>query len=179
MSVELIKNTRTILIEGEINSEVAKEACVAMLTLESEPGASYITIMINSPGGSVLDGFRIVDTMQMLACDVEVICTGLCASMAALILAAGTRGLRKILKHSRVLIHQPMLINSGVMQASDISIQAAELNRIKEMTYEFLSECTGKTIDEIALACDRNCWLSAGEALAFGIVDNIVSAEER
>lgn len=135
-------------------------------------------IMLNSPGGSVQAGFMLIDTIQTLKCDVEVIVIGLAASMGAMILMAGTKGKRKALPHARIMLHQP-LGGAELMQASDFEITAKEMARTKKELYGFICNSTGKTYSQVAEDCDRNFWMSSQEAVEYGIIDGIVTKENR
>lgn len=169
--------SRNIFMTGEITPELATSIISQLLYVDAvtKENDSIIKIYINSPGGSVSDGLAILDTMQSLRHPVETICTGMAASMAAVILAGGQKGKRKILPHSEVMIHQPL---SGIQgQASDLIIAAEHVKTCREAINSILSESTGKNIDEINTVTERDYWLSAVEAKEFGLIDTIITKE--
>ncbi len=164
---------RILFLGAPINDDVANIIQAQLLFLESADPSKDIQIYINSPGGSVSAGLGIYDTMQLINCDVATICTGMAASMGAVLLAAGAAGKRSALPHSRVMIHQPL---GGVQgQASDIEITAREIARIKQELYEILSHHSGKSIADIERDADRDYWLSATEAKEYGLIDMVMS----
>ena len=164
---------RILCLGAPINDDVANIIQAQLLFLESADPSKDIQIYINSPGGSVSAGLGIYDTMQLINCDVATICTGMAASMGAVLLAAGAAGKRSALPHSRVMIHQPL---GGVQgQASDIEITAREIARIKQELYEILSHHSGKSIADIERDADRDYWLSATEAKEYGLIDMVMS----
>lgn len=143
-----------------------------LLYLDSSDPGKDISIYINSPGGSVYAGYGIYDTMQFIGCDVSTICTGMAASFAAVLLVAGTKGKRMALPHSRVMIHQPL---GGVQgQASDIEITAREILKVKKELYTIISTHSGKPYEEVERDSDRDYWMTAEEAKAYGMVDEIL-----
>ncbi|MBQ5893592.1 MAG: ATP-dependent Clp protease proteolytic subunit, partial [Rikenellaceae bacterium] len=148
-----------------------------LLFLESVDPEKDIQIYVNSPGGSVSAGLGIYDTMQLVAPDVATICTGMAASMGAVLLAAGAAGKRSALPHSRVMIHQPLGGTQG--QASDIEITAREILRTKRELYDILSLHTGQTVKKIERDADRDYWLSSEEAKAYGLIDEVLSKREK
>lgn len=163
---------RIVFIDGEITDATADLAVAQLLFLESQNADKDINLYINSPGGSVTAGLALYDTMQHVRCDIQTICLGQAASMAAIILAGGTKGKRCALPSSRVLIHQPW---GGVQgQAVDIGIQAREIVRLKKLTIEYFASHTGKTIERIALDMERDFFMSAQEAMDYGIVDQVM-----
>ena len=163
---------RIIFLGCPINDEVANIIQAQLLFLDSNGYDTDISLYINSPGGEVYAGLGIYDTMQTIASDVHTICTGLAASMASILLAAGTKGKRSALPHSRVMIHQPM---GGVQgQASDIEITAREILQLKNELYEILAEHTGETMEQIVADADRDFWMTADKALEYGMIDEIV-----
>lgn len=163
---------RIVFINGEINDDTANLAIAQILFLESENPDKDISIYINSPGGSVTAGLAIYDTMQYVKCDVQTICIGQAASMAAILLAGGTAGKRYSLPSSRIMIHQP---RGGVEgQESDISILAKEIIRLKKLSIEFLSNHTKKPIEEVAKDIERDYFMSAKDALEYGIIDQVM-----
>ncbi len=167
---------RIIFLGTAINDDVANTIIAQLLFLESDEPEKDIMIYINSPGGHVTAGMAIYDTMQYVRCDVATICMGQAASMGAFLLAAGTKGKRYALPHSRVMIHQP----SGGMQgqATDIDIHAREILKMRETLNRLMSEHTGKTMDEIQKDTERDNFLSAADAKEYGIIDEITSKKE-
>ncbi len=164
---------RIIFLGVGIDSDVANIVQAQLLFLESSDPKSDIQIYINSPGGVVYAGLGIYDTMQLVSPDVATICTGMAASMASVLLAAGTKGKRSALPHSRVLIHQPMGGAQG--QESDIEIAAREIKKLKGELYDIISAHSGQSIEKITKDADRDYWMTAKEALEYGMVDNILS----
>lgn len=163
---------RIIFIDGEINDYTADLAVAQILFLESENPEKDISIYINSPGGSVTAGLAIYDTMKYVKCDIQTICMGQASSMAAILLAGGTKGKRYALPSSRVMIHQP---RGGVEgQESDISILAKEIIRLKKLSIEYLASDTGKTVKKIAEDIERDYYMSSKEAMEYGIVDHVM-----
>lgn len=165
-----------IFLGTEINDMVANLIVAQLLFLESEDPDREISLYINSPGGSVTAGLAIYDTMQFVRCPVTTFCVGQCASMAAVLLAAGTSGRRFALPNSRILIHQPHGGASG--QASDIKIQAEEILRMRERLNEILSLHTGKTMEQIEKDVDRDRIMSAMQAKEYGILDQVIKHRE-
>lgn len=163
---------RIIFIDGEINDVTADLTVAQLLFLESQDPEKDISLYVNSPGGSVTAGLAIYDTIQYIKPDVQTICLGQAASMGALILACGTAGKRFALPSSRVLIHQPWGGAQG--QASDISLQAREILRLKKLTIEYFARHAGKTGEIVAADMERDFYMSAEEALAYGLVDKIL-----
>ena len=164
---------RIIFLGEPIDDFVANVVVAQLLFLQSQKRDADITLYINSPGGVISSGFAIYDTMQYLTCDVATVCIGQAASMGAFLLAAGTKGKRFALPHSRIMIHQPMGGTSG--QASDIEIQARELLRLKKELNRILSETTGQPLDRVAKDTERDYFMGAEEACAYGIVDKVVN----
>ncbi len=163
---------RIVFVDGEINDLTADLVVAQLLFLASQDAEKDIDLYINSPGGSVTAGLAIYDTMQIVQPDVKTICVGQASSMAALLLAGGSQGKRMALPSSRVLIHQPW---GGVQgQASDISLQAREIIRMKRMTIEYFAKHTGKPIDQISQDMERDFFMSAQEAVSYGLVDSIL-----
>ncbi len=164
---------RILFLGAPINDDVANIIQAQLLFLESTDPNKDIQLYINSPGGSVSAGLGIYDTMQLIGCDVATICTGMAASMGAVLLTAGAAGKRSALPHSRVMIHQPL---GGVQgQASDIEITAREIARVKRELYEILSLHSGKAIKTIEKDADRDYWLSAEEACRYGLIDMVLA----
>lgn len=166
---------RIVFIDGEINDASADLAVAQILFLESENPDKDISIYINSHGGSVTAGLAVYDTMQYVKCDIQTICMGQAASMAAILLAGGKDGKRFALPSSRVMIHQPRINGDGIQgQESDISIQAKEILRLKNLSIEYLASHTKKTIEEVASDMERDFFMSAQNALNYGIVDHVM-----
>lgn len=163
---------RIIFIDGEINDLTADLTVAQLLFLESQDPEKDISLYVNSPGGSVTAGLAIYDTIQYIKPDVQTICLGQAASMGALMLACGTAGKRFALPSSRILIHQPWGGAQG--QASDISLQAKEILRLKKMTVEHFARHAGKSVETVAADMERDFYMSAEEALAYGLVDKIL-----
>ena len=163
---------RIIFLGTAIDDDVANIIQAQLLFLETSNPERDVQIYINSPGGSVSAGLGIYDTMQLISPEVSTICTGMAASMAAVLLTAGQKGKRSALPHSRVMIHQPL---GGVQgQASDIEITAREILKYKQELYEILAYHSGQPIDKIATDADRDFWMRAEEAKAYGLVDEIL-----
>ena len=168
---------RIIFVDGEINDKTADLVVAQLLFLESENPDKDISIYINSPGGVVTAGLAIYDTMQYVKCDVQTICMGQAASMGAILLAGGTKGKRYALPSSRVMIHQPW---GGVKgQESDIAIQAKEIIRLKQLIIKYFSEKTEKTEAQVTSDMERDFYMPAEEALAYGIIDHIMQGRKK
>ena len=167
---------RIVFIDGEINDAMAELVVAQILFLESENPEKDISIYINSPGGAVTAGLAIYDTMKYVKCDIQTICMGQAASMAAILLAGGTKGKRYALPSSRVMIHQP---RGGVEgQESDISILAKEIIRLKKLSIEYLAKDTGKSTDKIAEDIERDFFMSAQEAAEYGVIDQVMPSRK-
>ncbi|MBO5017791.1 MAG: ATP-dependent Clp endopeptidase proteolytic subunit ClpP [Alistipes sp.] len=164
---------RIIFLGAPIYDDAANIIQAQLLFLESVDADKDVQLYINSPGGSVSAGLGIYDTMQLVSCDVATICTGMAASMGAVLLTAGAQGKRSALPHSRVMIHQPL---GGVQgQASDIEITAREIAKTKRELYEILSHHSGRSIADIERDADRDYWLTATEAQEYGLIDKVLS----
>lgn len=163
---------RIIFIDGEINDATADLAVAQLLFLESQNPDKDISIYINSPGGAVTAGLAIYDTMQYVKCDIQTICMGQAASMAAVLLAGGTTGKRYALPSSRVMIHQPWGGTQG--QATDIAIQTKEIIRLKKLSIEYFAYHTVKPVEQVGQDMERDYFMSAEDALEYGIVDHIM-----
>ena len=163
---------RIVFLGTPIDDNVANIIVAQLLFLQSEDASKDISFYINSPGGSVTAGMAIYDTMQFLRCDVSTYCLGQCASMGSVLLAAGTKGKRFSLPNSRIMIHQPWGGAQG--QASDMDIQVKEILRLRDRLNGILSKHTGKDIETIKRDCDRDNFMSAEEARAYGLVDSVV-----
>lgn len=166
-------NDRIIMLSEEVNDTTASLVVAQLLYLESQDPDKDIAFYINSPGGSVTSGLAIYDTMQYIKCDVSTICFGMAASMGAFLLAAGTKGKRLALPNSEIMIHQPSGGSRG--QATDIQIQAEQLLKIKARLNKILAEITGKTVKTIERDTERDYFMTAEEALKYGIVDRVIA----
>ena len=165
-------NDRIVILNEEVNSTTAGLIVAQLLYLEGQDAAKDISFYINSPGGSVTDGFAIYDTMQYIKCDISTICMGLAASMGAFLLAAGTKGKRYALPNSDIMIHQPSGGAKG--QATDILIHADHISRTKKKLNEILSERTGQPYDVIAADTERDNFMSAEKAKEYGLIDKVI-----
>lgn len=163
---------RIIMLDGEINDQTASLIISQLLYLNSVDKDKDISLYINSPGGSVSAGLGIIDTMNLISNDVITIGTGMSASMGAMILLSGTKGKRCVLPHSEVMIHQPLGGAQG--QATDVLLTAKHLEKTRKILYTMIANATGKTYDEVADACERDNYLDADEAIAFGLVDKVI-----
>lgn len=167
---------RIIFLGTQINDYTANVMQAQLLFLDSSEPGKDISIYINSPGGSVYAGYGIYDTMQYISCDISTICTGVAASMASILLVAGTKGKRYALPHSRVMIHQPLGGMQG--QASDMEIAAREIIKVKKELYTILSNHSGQSFETIERDSDRDYWMTASEAEAYGMVDRVLVRDE-
>ena len=165
---------RIVFIGSEITDDLANLVVAQLLFLQSEDATKDVSVYVNSPGGSVTAGLAIYDTMQFLKCDVVTYCVGQAASMGAVLLAAGAKGKRHALPGARIMIHQPWGGAQGT--ASDIHIQAQEILRLKEYLNGILAKHTGKSVKEVAKDTDRDFFMSAQEAVAYGLVDDVLGA---
>ena len=166
-------NDRIIFLSDEVNDTTASLVVAQMLFLEAQDPDKDISFYINSPGGSVTAGMAIYDTMQFIKCDVSTICLGMAASMGAFLLSSGTKGKRFALPHSEVMIHQPLGGARG--QASDIQIQAEQILKTKAMLNQILAENTGKPLEIIERDTDRDNYMTAQEAMEYGLVDKVLT----
>ena len=166
-------NDRIVFLSDEVNDTTASLVVAQMLFLEAQDPDKEISFYINSPGGSVTAGMAIYDTMQFIKCDVSTICIGMAASMGAFLLSSGTKGKRFALPHSEIMIHQPLGGARG--QATDIQIQAEQILRVKRTLNEILSANTGKPIEIIEKDTDRDNYMTAQQALEYGLVDKIIA----
>ncbi|HKK24267.1 MAG TPA: ATP-dependent Clp endopeptidase proteolytic subunit ClpP [Gracilimonas sp.] len=164
---------RIVILGTPVNDAVASSIMAQLLFLESEDPEKDIQFYINSPGGVVSAGLAIYDTMQHIKCDVATTCMGMAASMGAVLLTAGTEGKRSVLPHARVMIHQPLGGTQG--QASDIEIEAREIIRVKKELSQILADHSDQTVEQIMKDSDRNNWMTAQEAVDYGLVDNLIS----
>ena len=167
---------RIVLLGTEIDDTVASLVCAQLLFLESQDPEKEINLYINSPGGSVTAGLAIYDTMRYISAPVSTLCMGMAASMGAFLLAAGTKGMRYCLPHSTIMIHQPLGGYTG--QATDVDIHAREMLRIKKMMTEILAENTGRDIESVTAATERDNFLTPEAALDFGIVDRVLTSRK-
>ena len=167
---------RIIFLGTQINDYTANVIQAQLLFLDSSEPGKDISIYINSPGGSVYAGYGIYDTMQYISCDISTICTGVAASMASILLVAGTKGKRYALPHSRVMIHQPLGGMQG--QASDMEIAAREIIKVKKELYTILSNHSGQSFETIERDSDRDYWMTTSEAEAYGMVDRVLVRDE-
>lgn len=169
-------NDRIIFLADEVNDVTASLVVAQLLFLESQDPDKDICLYINSPGGSVSAGLAIYDTMNFIKCDVSTICIGMAASMGAFLLSSGTKGKRFALPHSEIMIHQPLGGAQG--QASDIKIRAELILRTRDMLNKILSENTGKPIEQIEKDTDRDNFMTAAQALEYGLIDRIITKHE-
>lgn len=166
---------RILILSGQVNDEMANVLIAQTLYLANQDSEKDITIYINSPGGSVSAGLAIYDSMQFVPCDVSTVCFGMAASMGAFLLGAGTKGKRKCLPNSRVMIHQPLGGAGG--QAADIEIQAKEILFLRDILNTYLVDFTGQTMEKIAKDCDRDYFMTPEEATEYGLVDEVVTTK--
>lgn len=165
---------RIIFLGEEVDDTSASVIVAQLLFLESEDPTKDIYLYINSPGGSVTAGMAIYDTMHYIKCDVSTICIGMAASMGAFLLAGGTKGKRQALPNSDILIHQPLGGTNGVVQASDMQIEAQHMQYIKDKMNRYLSENTGQPLETVVKDTDRDHWMTAEEAVNYGLIDSVV-----
>ena len=165
-------NDRIVFLSGEVDNNSASLIVAQMLYLEAQDPDKDIQFYINSPGGSVTDGMAIYDTMQYIKCDVSTICIGMAASMGAFLLSSGTKGKRIALPNAEIMIHQPLGGTQG--QTTDMQIHVERLETIKRRMNQILSENTGKSIEEVTAACERDNFMSAEEAKEYGLVDKVI-----
>ena len=168
---------RIIFLGVPINDTVANIIQAQLLFLESTGPKEDIEIYLNSPGGQVYAGLGIYDTIQFISSNVSTICTGMAASMGAVLLCAGENGKRSALQHSRVMIHQPLGGTQG--QASDIQIVAREIDKLKKVLYEIIAKHSNKSYDEVCRDGDRDFWMDSKEALAYGMIDEILKPDSK
>ena len=168
-------NDRIIMLSYEVNDATASLVVAQLLYLEGQDPDKDISLYINSPGGSITAGFAIYDTMQYIKCDVSTICFGLAASMGAFLLAAGAKGKRLALPNSEIMIHQPLIGGGLSGQATDIKIHADHLVRTRTKLNRILSERTGQTIETIERDTERDNFMTAQEAAAYGLIDSVIT----
>ena len=165
-------NDRIIFLGEEVNATTASLVVAQLLYLEAQDPDKDIQFYINSPGGSVTAGMAIYDTMKYIKCDVATICVGMAASMGAFLLSAGTKGKRMALPNAEIMIHQPSAGTQG--QITDMAIHLKRLQTIKERMNQIMAENTGRTVEEVTAACERDNFMSAEEALEFGLIDKVI-----
>jgi ATP-dependent Clp protease protease subunit len=163
---------RIIMLSGPINDEIANLIVAQLIFLENEDSKKDITLYVNSPGGSVVSGMAIIDTMNFIKCDVSTVCVGMAASMGAMILTSGAKGKRLALPNAEVMIHQPLGGTEG--QASDIAIHAEHIIKTKQNLYRIISETTGKSMVQVTKDADRDYYMSADEAKKYGLIDKVI-----
>lgn len=168
---------RIIFLGYPVNDEVANIIIAQLLFLESTDRTRDVQLYINSPGGGVYAGLGLYDTMQFVNPDIATICTGIAASMSAVLMAAGAHGKRSALKHSRIMMHQPSAGAAG--QASDVAITVNEVRKLKHELYEILSTHTGQTMEKVAKDSNRDFWMTADEAKEYGLVDEVLIMNSR
>ena len=167
---------RIIFVGEQIHADMVNTIVAQLLYLEKKDPDKDIIMYINTPGGEVYSGMAIYDTMQYIKCDVSTVCIGLAASMGSLILAGGAKGKRFALPHGKIMIHQPLISGGGITgQATDIQIEAEEMMKVKSMLTEIMAKHTGKTVKKAGDDMERNKWMSAEEALDYGLIDKIIS----
>ena len=165
-------NDRIVFLSDEVNDTTASLVVAQMLFLEAQDPDKDISFYINSPGGSVTAGMAIYDTMNYIKCDVSTICIGMAASMGAFLLSSGTKGKRLALPNAEIMIHQPSAGTQG--QITDMAIHLKRLEIIKKRMNQILADNTGKSVEEVTAACERDNFMSAEEAMAFGLVDKVI-----
>jgi len=165
---------RIVFLGGEIDDVTANLIIAQMLFLSNEDSKSDIHFYINSPGGSITSGLAVYDTMQFLRCEVATYCVGQAASMGAVLVAGGKAGKRFLLGNNRILLHQPLISGELIGPATDLDIEAQEILRLRSRLYDILAKHTGQTAEKVEKDCDRNLWLSAEEAVEYGLADRIL-----
>ena len=165
-------NDRIIILSEEVNSTTGSLIVAQLLYLEAQDPDKDIQFYINSPGGSVTDGMAIYDTMQYIKCDVSTICVGMAASMGAFLLSSGTKGKRLALPNAEIMIHQPSAGTQG--QITDMAIHLKRLEVIKKRLNAILADNTGRSVEEITAACERDNFMTAEEAVAYGLIDKVI-----
>ncbi len=167
---------RKLFLWGPVTDETGKDICEKLLYLEAAGPGREITFYVNSPGGSITAGMAIYDTIKLIKSPVTIVVTGMAASMASVLLCAAAKGRRLIYPHARVLIHQPLIAGRFIGPATDINIQAKEMERIRDELNQILASASGQPIDKIARDSDRDFYLNAPEAIEYGLADRIVDA---
>ena len=168
-------NDRIIMLSDQINDATASVVVAQLLYLESQDSEKDISLYINSPGGSVTAGMAIYDTMNYIKCDVSTICIGMAASMGAFLLSSGAKGKRIALPNSEIMIHQPLIGGGLGGQQTDIMIHAKNLERTRDRLEEIMANNSGKTVEEMHNACERDNYMTAQEALEFGLIDKVIT----
>ena len=168
-------NDRIIMLSDQVNDATASVVVAQLLYLESQDSEKDISLYINSPGGSVTAGMAIYDTMNYIKCDVSTICIGMAASMGAFLLSSGAKGKRIALPNSEIMIHQPLIGGGLGGQQTDIMIHAKNLERTRDRLEEIIASNTGKSVEEIHAACERDNYMTAQEALEFGLIDKVIT----
>ncbi|MBP1573319.1 MAG: ATP-dependent Clp endopeptidase proteolytic subunit ClpP [Oscillospiraceae bacterium] len=169
-------NDRIIMLCDEVNDQTASLVIAQLLYLEGQDPEKDIDLYINSPGGSVSAGLAIYDTIKYIKCDVSTICVGMAASMGALLLSSGTKGKRFALPHSEIMIHQPLIAGGGISgQCTDIKIRSDHMLRTRDRLNKILSDNTGKSIEQIALDTERDNFMTAEEAMEYGLIDKVIT----
>ena len=171
-------NDRIVFLCDEVNDTTASLVVAQLLYLEAQDPDKDISLYINSPGGSITAGMAIYDTMNYIKCDVSTVCIGMAASMGAFLLSAGTKGKRFALPHSEIMIHQPLISGGLKGQATDVKIYTDHLLRTKEKMNKILSENTGKTYEQVCEDTERDNFMSADEAAAYGLVDKVIAKKD-
>ncbi len=167
-------NDRIIMLSDQVNDATASLVVAQLLYLESQDPEKDISLYINSPGGSITSGMAIYDTMQYIKCDVSTICIGMAASMGAFLLAAGAKGKRFALPNSEIMIHQPLISGGLSGQCTDIKIHSDHLVRIRQRMNEMLAANTGKSLEQVQLDTERDNYMTAQEAMEYGIIDKVI-----
>lgn len=167
-------NDRIIMLSDQVNDATASLVVAQLLYLESQDTEKDISLYINSPGGSITSGMAIYDTMQYIKCDVSTICIGMAASMGAFLLAAGAKGKRFALPNSEIMIHQPLISGGLSGQCTDIKIQSDHLVRTRQKMNEMLAANTGKPLEQVQIDTERDNYMSAQEALEYGLIDKVI-----
>lgn len=168
-------NDRIIMLSDEVNDTTASLVVAQLLYLEGQDPEKDIDLYINSPGGSVSSGLAIYDTIKYIKCDVSTICIGMAASFGALLLSSGAKGKRFALPHSEIMIHQPLIAGGGISgQCTDIKIRAEQMIKTRDTLNKILAENTGKSIEQIAADTERDNFMSAQEALEYGLIDKVI-----
>ena len=172
-----VLKSRTIIISDQVNNELAKKVLNQLLLLEQEDAEKEITVFINCPGGEIFSGFAIYDTLQFIQCPVTTIVAGFAASMGSILSLAAAKDRRFALPRSKIMIHQPLL--TGYQgRATDLEIQANEILKTRDFIIDIYCQATGKSYEEIKISIDRDNWFTAEEALAFGLIDRVISSRK-
>lgn len=174
-----LEGTRIIYLNGVVDDAMAAWFNITLIKMESEAPDEDIIVYINSPGGSVPAGLSMIDTMDMVSCDVSTMCIGTAASMGAMLLMAGTKGKRHCLKHSTVLIHQPLQSFAGTCQVTDMALMTKEAIKCREILYDLIHDCTGQDLSRIEEDCERDYVMHAEDAIAYGIIDSVLKPHRR